>query len=177
MSTVEMGCSPNRKSTRRLDHKLAAIRRRDRPRGFGADRGEGADRGCECVGYQCHDYKGHKVPNLSMNDLVRSVGATGSIGVVGVFVPEDPGAKDKLAKKGQIAFDFGLFWFKGQRDGHRSSECEGLRSPTTRPYPYGPCDAVIIISHKLPLTSAADAYEHFDARDAGWTKVVLKPAA
>jgi glutathione-independent formaldehyde dehydrogenase len=34
-----------------------------------------------------------------------------------------------------------------------------------------------IISHKLPLKSAPDAYEHFDARDSGWTKVVLKPAA
>ncbi len=34
-----------------------------------------------------------------------------------------------------------------------------------------------IISHELPLTSAPDAYERFDARDEGWTKVVLKPAA
>lgn len=143
MLTVEMGCSPNRKSTRRLDHKLAAIRRRDRPRGFGADRDEGADRGCECVGYQCHDHKGHEVPNLTMNDLVRSVGATGSIGVVGVFVPEDPGAKDKLAKKGQIAFDFGLFWFKDQRMATGQANVKALQSPTTRPYPYGPCDAVI----------------------------------
>ena len=77
--------------------------------------GEGADRGCECVGYQCHDLKGHEVPNLTMNNLVRSIRPTGGIGVVGVFVPEDPGAHDKLAKKGQLAFDFGLFWFKGQR--------------------------------------------------------------
>lgn len=40
--------------------------------------GEGADRGCECVGYQCHDHKGHEVPNLTMNSLVRSVRPTGS---------------------------------------------------------------------------------------------------
>ncbi|HEY1519553.1 MAG TPA: alcohol dehydrogenase catalytic domain-containing protein [Solirubrobacteraceae bacterium] len=33
-----------------------------------------------------------------------------------------------------------------------------------------------IVSHHLPLTSAADAYEHFDRRDTGWTKVVLSPA-
>jgi threonine dehydrogenase-like Zn-dependent dehydrogenase len=32
---------------------------------------------------------------------------------------------------------------------------------------------------KLPPWSeqAPDAYQHFDARDNGWTKVVLKPAA
>ena len=34
-----------------------------------------------------------------------------------------------------------------------------------------------IISHKLLLEGAPDAYELFDARDIGWTKVVLKPAA
>ena len=32
-----------------------------------------------------------------------------------------------------------------------------------------------IVSHELALDEAADAYEHFDAREEGWTKVVLKP--
>jgi glutathione-independent formaldehyde dehydrogenase len=50
-----------------------------------------------------------------MNNLVQTVKATGGIGVVGVFVPQDPGAKDELAKEGKLAFDFGNFWFKGQR--------------------------------------------------------------
>lgn len=32
-----------------------------------------------------------------------------------------------------------------------------------------------IVSHKPPLDQAADAYRHFDARDEGWTKVILHP--
>ena len=40
--------------------------------------GEGADRGCECVGYQAHDAQLHEVNNLTMNNLVRSVRATGA---------------------------------------------------------------------------------------------------
>jgi threonine dehydrogenase-like Zn-dependent dehydrogenase len=32
-----------------------------------------------------------------------------------------------------------------------------------------------LVSHELPLDKAPDAYEHFDARENGWTKVVLKP--
>ena len=32
-----------------------------------------------------------------------------------------------------------------------------------------------IVSHALPLSSAPDAYQHFDDRDKGWTKVILKP--
>jgi glutathione-independent formaldehyde dehydrogenase len=37
--------------------------------------------------------------------------------------------------------------------------------------------AVYYISHRLKLAEGPDAYKHFDARDNGWTKVVLKPAA
>ena len=79
--------------------------------------GKGADRGCECVGYQCCNMHREEVPNLTMNNLVQTVKATGRIGVVGVFVPEDPNAEDKLEKRGQMAFDFGAFWFKGQSMG------------------------------------------------------------
>ena len=34
-----------------------------------------------------------------------------------------------------------------------------------------------IVSHQLSLKEAPDAYKHFDAREKGWTKVLLKPAA
>ena len=33
-----------------------------------------------------------------------------------------------------------------------------------------------IVSHQLSLKEAPDAYKHFDAREKGWTKVLLKPA-
>jgi glutathione-independent formaldehyde dehydrogenase len=59
--------------------------------------GRGADCGCECVGYQAHDPAGHEHPNTALNNLVRSVRFTGSIGVVGVYVPADPGGSDELA--------------------------------------------------------------------------------
>lgn len=32
-----------------------------------------------------------------------------------------------------------------------------------------------IVSHELGLDEASTAYEHFGARDEGWTKVVLHP--
>ena len=79
--------------------------------------GLGADNGCECVGYQAHEPDGQERANLTMNRLVASVRFTGKIGSVGVFVPQDPGASDELAKQGKLAFDFGMFWFKGQHIG------------------------------------------------------------
>jgi len=32
-----------------------------------------------------------------------------------------------------------------------------------------------IISHRLSLAEAPAGYKHFDDRDEGWTKVILKP--
>ena len=33
----------------------------------------------------------------------------------------------------------------------------------------------MIISHELTLADAPGAYENFDKRKEGWTKVILKP--
>jgi glutathione-independent formaldehyde dehydrogenase len=139
--------------------------------------GEGADRGCECVGYQAHDHEGHEVPNLTMNNLVASVKATGSIGVVGVFVPEDPGAEDELEKEGKLAFDFGEFWFKGQRMATGQCNVKTYNRKLCDLIEAGKAKPSFLVSHELALAEAPDAYKHFDDRDDGWTKVVLKPAA
>jgi threonine dehydrogenase-like Zn-dependent dehydrogenase len=139
--------------------------------------GEGADRGCECVGYQAHDPEGHEHPNMTMNDLVRSVRPTGGIGVVGVFLPKDPGGPDSLAKEGDIVFDVGLFWFKGQRVGTGQCNVKAYNRHLRNLIHVGKAKPSFIVSHNLPLEKAPEAYERFDRRDTGWTKVVLHPAA
>jgi len=137
--------------------------------------GLGADCGAECIGYQCHNSAGKEVPNLVMNSLVDSVKATGIIGVIGVFVPQDPGAADELAKKGQIAFDFGKFWFKGQRMGTGQCNVKAYNRRLMDLVHHCKARPSTIISHELALDAAPDAYKHFDDRDEGWTKVVLHP--
>ena len=137
--------------------------------------GEGADKGCECVGYQAHDPAGHEHPNMTMNNLVQSVRATGALGVVGVFVPEDPGARDAQSKKGEIAFDWGLLWSKGQRLATGQANVKMYNRQLCSLIRTGKAKPSFIVSHELPLDQAADAYRHFDARDEGWTKVILKP--
>lgn len=137
--------------------------------------GEGADRGCECVGFHAHDPQGHEVSNEVMNRLVKSVKATGSLGVVGVFMPEDPKSSDELARKGQIAFDFGAFWTKGLRMGTGQTSVKAYNRHLCKLIESGKAKPSFIVSHQLSLEEAPDAYAHFDARENGWTKVVLKP--
>ena len=138
-------------------------------------KGMGADKGCECVGYQCCNHHNVEVPNLTMNSLVRSVAATGAIGVVGVFIPKDPKGADAMAKQGQIAFDFGQFWSKGMRMATGQANVKAYNRKLRDLIAVGKASPSFIISHELPLSQAPSAYQHFDARDAGWTKVVLKP--
>ncbi len=140
-------------------------------------KGLGADCGCECVGFQCFNAAGKEVPNMVMNALVDAVKATGYIGVIGVFIPTDPGAADDLAKKGQIAFDFGKFWFKGQKMGTGQCNVKAYNRRLAELIHHGKAKPSIIISHEIPLAEAPDAYKHFDNRDEGWTKVILRPAA
>jgi len=137
--------------------------------------GKGADRGCECVGYQCCNVHREEVPNLTMNNLVATVKATGRIGVVGVFIPEDPKAEDKLQKRGQMAFDFGSFWMKGQSIGTGQANVKAYNRLLSRLIEHDKVKPSWLVSHELPLSQAPEAYENFNQRKTGWTKVVLKP--
>ncbi|MEK6439595.1 glutathione-independent formaldehyde dehydrogenase [Pseudonocardia sp. T1-2H] len=143
--------------------------------------GLGADNGCECVGYQAHDPQGHENGALTMNTLINAVRFTGKIGCVGVFVPQDPGGREKqgdvgeLEAQGKLPLDFGMMWFKGQSVG--TGQCpvkkynrwlrDLVAGEKVRPS--------FLVSHEMPLDQAPEAYEHFDNRDNGYTKIVLHP--
>jgi len=138
-------------------------------------KGRGADKGCECVGWQAHDPSGHEHPNDTMNKLVSCVRATGRLGVVGVFNP-DPKSPDDLMKKGQIAFDLGNYFTKGMRMGSGQTNVKAYNRRLCRLIEKGKAKPSFIVSHRLPLDKAPEAYEHFDKRESGWTKVILQPA-
>ena len=97
------------------------------------------------------------------------------VGVVGVFLPQDPGSKDALAKEGKMAFDFGNFWFKGQKIGTGQANVKHYNRNLAKLIHAGKAKPSQIISHELALAEAPNAYEQFDKRADGWTKVVLKP--
>ena len=140
-------------------------------------KGQGADRGCECVGYQCCDKHRNEIPNLTMNNLVKTVRATGGIGVIGVFIGKDPGAKDELAKQGQLAFDFGQFWMKGQHIATGQANVKAYNRQLRDLIAAGKANPSFIVSHELSLDQAPEAYKNFDERKDGWTKVLLRPGA
>lgn len=139
--------------------------------------GRGVDRGVEAVGYQAHDPTGQEHPEMVLDNLVRSVRATGGIGVVGVYVPEDPGAATELAKSGRIAFDYGQFFTRGQHMGTGQAPVKRYNRHLRDLIIAGRASPSFIVSHELSLEEAPEGYRRFDERQDGWTKVVLHPAA
>lgn len=139
--------------------------------------GSGVDCGVEAVGYQAHDHTGQEHPAMVLDELVKVVRATGGIGVVGVYEPEDPGAATDSAKEGRVAFDFGTAFTKGLSIG--TGQCpvkkynRELRDLIIR----GRATPGKIVSHELSLEEAVTGYDRFDKREDGWTKVVLHPSA
>lgn len=139
--------------------------------------GFGVDCGVEAVGFQAHDAHGVEHPELVLDNLVQAVRATGHIGVVGVYVPEDPAAADDGAKKGRIAFDYGTAFEKGISIASGQCPVKKYNRELRDLIIHDRATPSFIVSHELPLDDAPRAYDQFDKRVDGWTKVLLHPAA
>ena len=142
--------------------------------------GLGADNGCECVGYQAHDPQGNEDASLTLNTLIDAVRFTGKIGCVGVFVPQDPGGREKqrageLEAEGKLPLDFGMMWFKGQTIGTGQCPVKKYNRALRDLVAGGKARPSFIVSHEQPLDRAPEAYRNFDSRENGWTKSCCTP--
>jgi glutathione-independent formaldehyde dehydrogenase len=66
----------------------------------------------DCVGFEAKAHGGEEQPAIVLNQLMELTRAAGSIGIPGLYVTEDPGAKDPQARKGSLSLRFGLGWAK-----------------------------------------------------------------
>ncbi len=142
-----------------------------------ATSGLGADRGIEAVGYQAHDPTGDEHPEMVLDGLVNAVRTTGGIGVVGVYLPSDPGGPNEAAQQGRIGFEYGTFFQKGQAMGTGQCPVKRYNVQLRDMIIAGRATPSLLVSHEVNLAEAPDAYGKFDQRVDGYTKVLLHPAA
>ncbi|UCM90402.1 glutathione-independent formaldehyde dehydrogenase [Streptomyces marincola] len=138
--------------------------------------GEGTDKGIDAVGYQATVREGEEQPALVLNTLVEAVRPTGTLGVVGLYVPGDPGGPSEAARRGELLFKMGRFFEKGQRMGTGQANVKAYNRHLRDLIIAGRAAPGFVVSHRLPLEDAPEAYDRFDKRTDGWTKVLLKPA-
>ncbi|TKX18578.1 zinc-type alcohol dehydrogenase-like protein 4 [Elsinoe australis] len=138
--------------------------------------GEMVDRAVDAVGYQAVDKGGKKEqPNVVLDQLIMVTRPTGGLGIPGLYVPSDPGAPDEQSGKGQILISFGKLFEKGLTLGTGQCNVKAYNRYLRDLIIAGKAKPSFVVSHEVTLDSAVDAYDKFDRRIDGYTKVLIHP--
>jgi len=152
-------------------------RERSGPAWRGEEANLGATVAIDAIGFQARDPRQYAVekPSVVIHDLARLLAPNGRMGIIGVFLDADPKAPDEAAQRGEYAIPWGTLFKKGVTIGmgrdHDKRYVDHLRDAIVS----GRIKPSTIVSHRLPLRDAADAFAKFDARSNGYIKVVLEP--
>jgi glutathione-independent formaldehyde dehydrogenase len=143
----------------------------------GGEKMRGVMCGIEAVGYQAIDWANPRVENPArvIEDLIRLVNPTGRIGAVGLYVSNDPGGINPHAKHGEFQLSFGKLWEKSLSLGMGQTPVVRFAPQLLDMIVSGRARPSSIVSHRLPLEAAPEAYAKFEQRTDGYTKVILKP--
>lgn len=144
--------------------------------------GTGVDKAIDAVGYQAAapgspaaGGRQQEVPNIVLNQMIDVVSATGALGIPGLYVPTDPGGVDEAAKRGALSINFGRLFEKGLRLGTGQCNVKRYNAYLRDLIIAGKAKPSFVVSHQVPLGDAPEAYDKFDKRIDGYTKVILKP--
>lgn len=158
------------------------IRRQDDPvmqamRPGEADKMPGVMCGVDAVGYQAKDDRdpSRELPTQVIDDLVRVVNQTGHIGIVGVYPSEDPRGIDQEARNGIYHLPLGEMFDKDITLGLGQCSVKRYNTYLRDLIISGRAKPGYVVSQHLALSDAPKAFQEFDKRAPGYTKVVLKP--
>jgi glutathione-independent formaldehyde dehydrogenase len=143
----------------------------------GEEKMKGVMCGIDAVGYQARDRNdpSKENPTQVLSDLIRLINPTGHLGVIGAFMPNDPGAVDEHAKKGEYMLPFGMLWEKGMTVGTGQTPVKAIQEMLRDMIIGGQARPSFIVSHRISFDEVVEAYRQFDQRANGYTKVIIKP--
>jgi glutathione-independent formaldehyde dehydrogenase len=134
------------------------------------------DAAIDAVGFEAkaQGKDGEEAPATVLNSLMTIVRAAGSIGIPGLYVTEDPGAKDEAGKTGNLKMRFGLGWAKSHRFYTGQTPVLKYNRQLMQAILHDRLPiAKIVNATVLPLSDAAKGYADFDKGAA--QKFVLDP--
>lgn len=135
----------------------------------------GVDHGIDAIGYQALDFKNpeQEEANEVLEDLIELVNPGGSLGIIGVYMPEDPNAPDDKLKEGVLAMNFGLLWNKGLSLGTGQCPVKMYNRYLRNTIIGGKARPGTIVTNHISLDEAPEAYAAFDKRESGVHKYVI----
>jgi len=134
------------------------------------------DAAIDAVGFEAkaQGKGGEEAPATVLNSLMTVVKAAGGIGIPGLYVTEDPGAKDGAGKTGNLKMRFGLGWAKSHRFYTGQTPVLKYNRQLMQAILYDRLPiAKIVNATVIPLSDAPQGYAAFDSGVA--KKFVLDP--
>lgn len=159
---------------------LQGRKRRRAGRAFqGEEAMAGVDCGIDAVGFQARDWHHpeRESPGLVLHALARMINPTGRLGIAGVFLPVDAKPADPLAAQGDIAAPWGELFRKDITIGMGRDHDKRYNARLRDLIIAGRAKPSFVVTQRLPLAAAPDAFRRFDRREDGYIKVVLDPTA
>ena len=142
----------------------------------------GVDKGIDAVGYQAAAAgssaaggEQEEIPNIVLNQMIDVVKPTGAMGIPGLYVPSDPGGVNESAKAGALLLNFGKLFEKGLRLGTGQCNVKKYNAYLRDLIIAERASPSFVVSHEVSLSEAPEAYQKFDQRVEGYTKVLLHP--
>jgi threonine dehydrogenase-like Zn-dependent dehydrogenase len=137
-----------------------------------AHHGGMVDRAVDAVGYQAVAADGKaEQANAVLSALIRVVRPTGGLGIPGLYVPSDPGAQDEATKMGNLTLPFGKLFEKGLSLGTGQANVKAYNKYLRDLIVAGRAKPSFVVSNRIGIDKAPEAYDKFDKRVDGYTKV------
>jgi glutathione-independent formaldehyde dehydrogenase len=157
----------------KLRKKNKGIQQSLRP---GEEKMKGVDCAIDAVGYQARDDENpdKEKPTQVLGNCLKVVNPTGSIGRIGVYIAPDPGAKSEAAKQGIFPFSLAEFFDKGITMGSGQAPVKKYNEYLRDLIVNGKAKPSQIVSHHIQIDEAPGAYDKFDKRIEGYTKVLIQ---
>ena len=161
--------------------QILAHRRTARPRASSAYRGEdpllGVTCGIDAIGFQARAQADptREDPHWVTRALAQLLQPGGRLGVIGVFLDSDPGAVGEPERHGVLPVPWGPLFKKGVRIGMGRDHDERYNGRLRDLITTGQIRPSTIVSHRLALDQAPEAFRRFDERRDGYLKVILSP--
>ncbi|KIW11948.1 hypothetical protein PV08_09221 [Exophiala spinifera] len=133
------------------------------------------DRTVDAVGYQAIDTGGKERPNIVLEDMIKATRPCGGLGIPGLYVPTDPGAPDEASGKGMLSLSFGKLFEKGLSLATGQCNVKQYNRYLRDLIISGKAKPSFVVSHEIGIEDAETAYEKFDKRIDGYTKVLIHP--
>jgi glutathione-independent formaldehyde dehydrogenase len=135
------------------------------------------DAGVDAVGFEAHGHGEHaeeEMPATVLNSLMDLTRAGGAIGIPGLYVTGDPGAKDEAAKEGSLSIRIGLGWAKSHSFATGQTPVMKYNRELMMAILNDRCQiAKAVNATVIPLDDAPQGYRDFDKGVA--RKFVLNP--